>query len=147
MARESTTPDRPDERPSGIPGLVATVKARVARVRAEHSSVDVAATSWTRLNDTNGEWEEHMLPGQGIVDFRHVFRRLSQAGYTGPFTLDFGSPEERTTWRDTLATWLAGRDPLYRQDLTDGDGVLRRYAIYELSDDRLASGPAGGPPR
>jgi sugar phosphate isomerase/epimerase len=60
-----------------------------------------------RLNDTNGEWEEHMLPGQGIVDFRHVFRRLSQAGYNGPYTLDFGGPEERATWRDTLAVWLA----------------------------------------
>jgi sugar phosphate isomerase/epimerase len=59
-----------------------------------------------RLNDTNGEWEEHMLPGQGIVDFHHVFRRLSQAGYSGPFTLDFGSPDERTVWRDVLAGWL-----------------------------------------
>ncbi len=74
-----------------------------------------------------------------------------------------------------LAPWLAGRTPIYREDLTDGDGVLRRYAIYELSDDQdlllsrereravdrvskalplpdgrgsaLASGPAGGIPR
>ena len=46
-------------------------------------------------------------PTADVRFFRHVFRRLSQAGYTGPFTLDFGSPEERTTWRDTLATWLA----------------------------------------
>ena len=44
-----------------------------------------------------------------------------------------------------LAPWLAGRTPIYREDLTDGDGVLRRYAIYELSTDRLASRPMEGP--
>ncbi len=38
-----------------------------------------------------------------------------------------------------LAPWLAGREPVYREDLTDGDGVARRYAIYPLSDDRLAA--------
>jgi sugar phosphate isomerase/epimerase len=60
-----------------------------------------------RLNDTNGEYEDHLLPGDGIVDFRYVFRRLSAAGYQGPFTLDFGTPEQRTAWRDTLGAWLA----------------------------------------
>jgi Dolichyl-phosphate-mannose-protein mannosyltransferase len=39
-----------------------------------------------------------------------------------------------------LATWLAGRTPLFRRDLTDGDGVLRHYAIYELAE-------AGSPAR
>jgi len=59
------------------------------------------------LHDTHGRDEEHLLPGQGIVDFRRVFRRLGSLGYTGPFTLDFGTPEDRATWRDTFATWLA----------------------------------------
>ncbi len=31
-----------------------------------------------------------------------------------------------------LAGWLAGQPPLYRQRLTDGDGVVRRYEIYDL---------------
>lgn len=43
-----------------------------------------------------------------------------------------------------LGPWLADRTPVYREDLTDGDGVLRRYAIYELSADRLASRPREG---
>ena len=60
-----------------------------------------------RLHDTHGRYEEHLLPGQGIVDFRRVFRRLGSLGYTGPFTLDFGTPEDRAAWRDTFATWLA----------------------------------------
>ena len=36
-----------------------------------------------------------------------------------------------------LGPWLAGREPLFQRELIDGDGVVRRYAIYELSVDRL----------
>lgn len=64
-----------------------------------------------RLHDTHGRYEEHLLPGQGIVDFRHVFRRLGALGYAGPFTLDFGTPEDRATWRDTFAQWLDEESP------------------------------------
>jgi sugar phosphate isomerase/epimerase len=60
-----------------------------------------------RLHDTHGRYEEHLLPGRGIVDFRRAFRRLDALGYSGPFTLDFGTPEDRAAWRDTFATWLA----------------------------------------
>jgi sugar phosphate isomerase/epimerase len=67
----------------------------------------VARIGQVRLNDTHGRYEEHLLPGQGIVDFHHVFRRLTAAGYAGPFTLDFGDPDERAHWRDTFAGWLA----------------------------------------
>ncbi len=67
----------------------------------------VARIGQVRLHDTHGRFEEHLLPGQGIVDFRRVFRRLGLLGYSGPFTLDFGTPEDRATWRDTFATWLA----------------------------------------
>ncbi len=41
-----------------------------------------------------------------------------------------------------LAPWLAGREPLFRQDLADGDGVLRSYAIYALPAESLAAGKA-----
>jgi sugar phosphate isomerase/epimerase len=59
-----------------------------------------------RLHDTNGIFEEHFLPGEGIVDFRHVFTLLHQQGYRGPFTLDFGRPEVKVEWRDRWATLL-----------------------------------------
>lgn len=64
-----------------------------------------------RLNDNRGQFEEHLVPGQGNIDFRHVFRRLAELGYAGPFTLDFGTPDDRVAWRDTFAEWLddAGR--------------------------------------
>jgi sugar phosphate isomerase/epimerase len=67
----------------------------------------VARIGQVRLNDTHGRYEEHLIPGQGIVDFRRVFRRLAAAGYAGPFTLDFGAPEDKAAWRDTFAGWLA----------------------------------------
>ena len=59
-----------------------------------------------RLHDTNGIFEEHFLPGEGIVDFRHVFTTLHQQGYRGPFTLDFGRPEVKVEWRDRWAALL-----------------------------------------
>ncbi len=34
-----------------------------------------------------------------------------------------------------LAPWLALRAPIFREDITDGDGVVRSYAIYRLADD------------
>lgn len=68
----------------------------------------VANVGQVRLNDTHGRYEEHLVPGQGIVDFRRVFRRLAEAGYAGPFTLDFGTAREKAAWRDTFARWLAG---------------------------------------
>lgn len=66
----------------------------------------VARIGQVRLNDTHGRYEEHLSPGEGIVDFRHVFRRLTEQGYTGPFTLDFGTSDDRAAWRDTFAEWL-----------------------------------------
>jgi hypothetical protein len=41
----------------------------------------------------------------------------------------------------TLAGWLARHAPLYRQDLSDADGIVRRYAIYELSGERPLAPP------
>lgn len=67
----------------------------------------VARIGQVRLNDTHGRYEEHLIPGQGIVDFKRVFRMLSGAGYRGPFTLDFGTADDKTRWRDTFAEWLS----------------------------------------
>lgn len=45
-------------------------------------------------------------------------------------------PEDAVEFDPTLsrqlAPWLEGRAPLYRADLSDADGVVRRYAIYAL---------------
>ena len=43
-----------------------------------------------------------------------------------------GEVEFDPTLSDRLRPWLDGRAPLYRADLGDADGVVRRYAIYDL---------------
>jgi hypothetical protein len=76
-----------------------------------------------------------------------IVARLSAAGFTH-LMLCPPVPETAVEFDPTLgrllAPWLAGREPVYGADLSDGDGVLRRYAIYELSEDRLAAQPPGG---
>jgi L-ribulose-5-phosphate 3-epimerase len=59
-----------------------------------------------RLHDTNGIYEEHFVPGGGIVDFRRAFAVLHERGYRGPFTLDFGAPDVKAEWRDRFAALL-----------------------------------------
>ncbi|MFN0073642.1 MAG: sugar phosphate isomerase/epimerase family protein [Chloroflexota bacterium] len=63
-----------------------------------------------RLHDTHGQYEEHLLPGRGILDFRAIFTRLRDDGYTGPFTLDFGSPDDRARGMDEFARLLEQLD-------------------------------------
>ena len=87
--------------------------------------------------------------GLGRQDERpdEIVERLRSEGFTH-LMLCPPVPEDAVEFDPTLgrrlAPWLSGRSPIYREDLADGDGVVRRYAIYELSDDRLASAPAGG---
>jgi sugar phosphate isomerase/epimerase len=60
-------------------------------------------TAQVRLTDNTGEYEVHLVPGQGTIDFPDLFRRLDSAGYTGPFSLDFGGDEDKVRIRDQ---WL-----------------------------------------
>ncbi len=79
-----------------------------------------------------------------------IVAHLRDAGFTH-LMLCPPVPETAVEFDPTLGrlldTWLDARTPIYRQDLTDGDGVLRRYAIYELWDEQLVSRPAGDLPR
>ena len=47
-------------------------------------------------------------------------------------------PEDAVEFDPTLggllAPWLASARPIYRRDLADADGVVRRYAIHDLTD-------------
>jgi sugar phosphate isomerase/epimerase len=39
-----------------------------------------------RIADNNGEYELHMFPGDGIIDFGNMFQRLEGGGFTGHYT-------------------------------------------------------------
>jgi sugar phosphate isomerase/epimerase len=76
--------------PEGVPGFLEAFGVdRIAQVR---------------LADNTGEYEVHLVPGQGTIDFQDLFRRLDRAGYTGPYSLDFGTDEDKIRVRDE---WLA----------------------------------------
>jgi sugar phosphate isomerase/epimerase len=55
--------------------------------------------------DNRGQFEEHLPPGEGTLDFARLFQRLDQAGYQGPFMLTFGDRAQK----------LAGREYLLKQ--------------------------------
>jgi hypothetical protein len=44
------------------------------------------------------------------------------------------------TLGDMLAPWLASRRPLFCEDLAEPDGLVRRYAIYELAGEADSTG-------
>ena len=44
------------------------------------------------VSDNHGEKEEHLPPGDGIIDFRRAFRALRAKGYSGPCNLEFHFP-------------------------------------------------------
>ena len=56
-----------------------------------------------RLADNNGEYELHMFPGDGIIDFTDTFRRVEATGFAGHYMCAFGSLETMLRGRDLLA--------------------------------------------
>lgn len=55
-----------------------------------------------RVADNNGEYEIHMHPGTGTVDFVDMFRRIEGAGFTGHYMCGWGTVEEMLEGRDYL---------------------------------------------
>ena len=56
-----------------------------------------------RLADNTGEYEIHLNPGQGTVDFMALFGRLEAAGYRRHYTMAFGAAEDKLAAREMLA--------------------------------------------
>lgn len=57
--------------------------------------------------DSRGAVEEHLLPGEGTLDFVRLFDRLEGSGYSGPYMLTFGNPEEKIEGRECILRLLA----------------------------------------
>lgn len=60
-----------------------------------------------RLADSNGEYELHMQPGDGIIDFRDTFRRIEGAGFRGHYMSAYGSLDAMLKGRDYLVSTCA----------------------------------------
>ncbi len=61
-----------------------------------------------RLADNNGEYEIHMQPGEGIIDFTDMFRRVEATGYSGYYMNAFGSLDDMLRGRDYLVERFPG---------------------------------------
>jgi sugar phosphate isomerase/epimerase len=57
-----------------------------------------------RLADNNGDYEVHIIPGEGNIDFNNLFTRLESTGYKGHYSMAYGSDEQRIDSRNQLST-------------------------------------------
>jgi len=55
-----------------------------------------------RLNDNNGEVEEHLKPGEGTLDFNKLFDLLEGDGYNDHYMLKFGTLNDMIEGREYL---------------------------------------------
>jgi sugar phosphate isomerase/epimerase len=55
-----------------------------------------------RLADNTGEYEIHLVPGEGTIDFKALFDRLEGAGYAKHYSMAFGSDDEKLAARARL---------------------------------------------
>ncbi len=90
--RWAFTVNHADLMPQGIDGFIDAM----GLVRCEE----------VRLADSHGQYEEHLPPGEGRIDFQHMFRRIERDPYfKGHYMCAFGP----------LEVMLAGREYLARQ--------------------------------
>jgi sugar phosphate isomerase/epimerase len=64
--------------------------------------MDMHRCEEVRVADNNGEYELHMHPGTGTVDFVDMFRRLENAGFRGHYMCGWGTLEQMLEGRDYL---------------------------------------------
>ena len=60
-----------------------------------------------RLADNTGDYEVHMIPSEGNIDFTSCLNRLENSGYRGHYSMAYGSPEEKIASRQHLASLVA----------------------------------------
>lgn len=74
--------------PEGIDGFV--------------DGMDMQRCDEVRVADNNGEYEIHMQPGDGTVDFGNMFKRIEGAGFVGHYMNGFGTLDDMLRGRDYL---------------------------------------------
>ena len=75
--------------------------------------MDMSLCEEVRVADNNGEYEIHMKPGTGNVDFGEMFRLIESSGFEGHYMNGFGS----------LDDMLEGREYLVDRAVEQGIGI------------------------
>jgi len=71
-------------------------------------SLPMSRCGEVRLADNNGEYEIHMFPGEGIIDFTDLFLRIEAEGYDGHYMCNFGTLDDMLRGRKILGEAAAG---------------------------------------
>ena len=66
----------------------------------------VANIGQVRLNDNRGDYEVHLVPGEGTIDFAALFAALKARGYSGWFSLGFGDDADKVRVKQQFAAYL-----------------------------------------
>jgi sugar phosphate isomerase/epimerase len=69
--------------------------------------LDMRRLGEVRIADCTGEYEIHMKPGEGNIDFGHMFRRIEASGFRGHYMNAFGSLDDMNAARDYLVKCAA----------------------------------------
>lgn len=64
--------------------------------------MDMGRCEEVRVADNNGQYELHMHPGTGTVDFADMFRRLKNSGFRGHYMCGWGTLEQMLEGREYL---------------------------------------------
>ncbi len=59
-----------------------------------------------RINDNSGDYEVHLVPGEGTIDFEALFEKLNAMGYAGWFSLGFGDSADKVRVKDAFEKLL-----------------------------------------
>ena len=61
-----------------------------------------------RLADNTGDYEVHLIPGEGTIDWHGCMNRLESAGYQGHYTMAYGTNADKLASRKWLASLVQG---------------------------------------
>lgn len=61
-----------------------------------------------RVADNNGEYEIHLYPGTGIIDFTDTFRRIEATGFKGHYMQAYGTLDDMLRGREDLVRMYKG---------------------------------------
>ena len=64
--------------------------------------LDTSRLGEVRIADCTGDYEVHMKPGEGNIDFGHMFARIEGLGFKGHYMNAFGSLDDMNIARDFL---------------------------------------------
>jgi len=65
-------------------------------------ALDMTRCQEVRLADCRGDYEEHLNPGEGTMDFADMFARIEAAGFAGHYMNQFGSLDDMLEGRRYL---------------------------------------------